>query len=175
MRLLKRIDDGLARLESGLIILFLWLMVLFTFLQVVLRSLYTHGNVSWANTLLGTLDWTDPFVRLLVLWLTFLGASLLTREKRHIKIDFLTPLLPPRWRFLREAVLSAVCVLLCAIMLKVCVAYLEVEMTFGGKMFLQVPSWIGLLILPAGFASILLRFFLRAVDQGVKFSKGPLE
>ena len=89
---LKWFDRHLARLEGWLIIIFLWLMVMFTFIQVCLRGLYTHGRFHWANSLMGRLDWSEPFVRLLVLWLTFLGASLITRETKHIKIDFLSSL-----------------------------------------------------------------------------------
>jgi len=174
MKTLKWIDQVLARLEAWLIILFLWLMVVFTFVQVMLRGLYTHGRIPWANALMGHLDWSEPFVRLLVLWLTFLGASLLTREKKHIKLDFLTPLMPPKWLPLRELVLSAVCALLSAIMFKVCLDYVRLEMAFGGKTFLRLPNWIAQLILPLGFASIFFRFSLRMVDQGIEASRSWL-
>ncbi|HIJ41496.1 MAG TPA: TRAP transporter small permease [Deltaproteobacteria bacterium] len=168
MIVLQRFDRILARIEGWLIIAMLWLMVIFTFLQVVLRGLYTHGHLPWANTLMGQIDWSEPLVRLLVLWITFLGASLLTRDGKHIQIDLLSSILPPRWLPLRDCILSVVCGAICAIMIKVCVDYLSMEMEFGGTMFLALPSWTGQIILPAGFALLLTRFVLRAIDHGIQ-------
>jgi TRAP-type C4-dicarboxylate transport system permease small subunit len=172
MKILKLAERTLARLEGWLIVAFLSMMAVLTFIQVCLRGLYTHGHLKWANTLMGQLDWSEPFVRLLVLWLTFLGASLLTQENKHIKIDLLSAILPPKWLPVRELILSLVCVFISAIMLKVCIDYIKMEMTFGGSMFLHLPSWIGQVILPAGFAVILFRFLLRAIDQGLEIARG---
>jgi len=166
MNALKWFDNILARFEGWLIIVFLWMMVVFTFIQVCLRGLYTHGHF------MGTLDWSEPFVRLLVLWLTFLGASLVTRENRHIKIDLFSSFLPQKWLSAREFILSMVCVLISAIMLKVCIDYVKMEMEFGGTLFRNFPVWIGELIIPAGFALILFRFLLRGVDQGLEIFRG---
>lgn len=171
MRGLEWIDKLLARLEAWLIYGFLSLMVIFTFIQVCLRGLYTHAHFRWANTLMGYLDWSEPFVRLLVLWLTFLGASLLTGENRHIKIDLFSTLLPPKLLPVREFILTIVCMIVSATMFFVCTGYLKMEMAFGGNMFLCLPGWIGQLILPVGFAMIFFRFFLRAIDQGLRISR----
>ena len=166
MRPLKWFDKNLAVFEGWLIIASLWLMVIFTFTQVCLRGLYTHAHLQWANSFMGHLDWSEPFVRLLVLWLTFLGASLVTKENKHIKIDFLSSLLPSKLLAVREFVLSLVCVLISGIMLKVSIDYLKMEIEFGGTIFFQLPSWIGEIIIPVGFALILFRFLLRAIDTG---------
>jgi len=172
MKFLKWIDKTLMKIEGWLIIAFLSVMVFLTFIQVVLRGLYTHAHLTWANSLMGQLDWSEPLARLLVLWLTFLGASLLTEENRHIKIDLLSNLIPPKWLPVSEFLLSLVCILISAIMLKVCTDYIEMEITFGKNLFLHFPSWVGQLILPAGFAVILFRFFLRAIAQGLEIVKG---
>ena len=172
MNVLNWLDKVLARIEGWLIVALLWLMVSLTFIQVCLRGLYTHANLGWANVLMGHLDWTESFVRLLVLWLTFLGASLISAENKHIKIDLFSTLIPKKWRPAREFVLSIVCILISAIMLKVCTDYVKMEMEFGGTLFLNLPNWIGQLILPVGFALILFRFFVRAIDQGCEIGKG---
>ena len=155
-----------------MITLFLWLMVVLAFFQVCLRGLYTHGKIQWANTVMGHLDWTELLVRLLVLWLTFLGASLVTGEDKHIKIDLFSSLLPPRLQPLSDLVLYSVCVGICAIMVRVCAGYVALEMEFGGKMFLSIPGWIGQLILPLGFLLILFRFSLRWIDAFLEITRG---
>ncbi len=172
MKALRQIDSVLARVEGWLIIVLLWAMLGLTFIQVCLRALYTHGHLQWANTVMGHMDWSEPFVRLLVLWLTFLGASLLTQDNKHIKIDLFSSLLPERWLPFREFFLSLASALVCAIMVKVCAGYVALEMDFGARMFLQIPSWVGQLILPGGFSLLLLRFLLRAVHQGVEVFTG---
>ncbi|MFC1866847.1 TRAP transporter small permease [Thermodesulfobacteriota bacterium] len=165
MKILKSIDWVIEKVERWLVIASLTIMIVLIFLNVLLRSLYTHVHIQWANNLLGQVDWTEPFARLLVLWVTFLGASLLTGENRHIKIDLMPSLMPPRWSSVREIILSLVCVLVCALMLKASINYIAMEMDFGSHLFLGIPSWICQLIIPAGFSVILFRFFLRALDQ----------
>lgn len=175
MKILKWFDNALARLEGLFIVIFLSLMVILTFIQVCLRAIYTHTHLQWANTLMGHLDWSEPFVRLLVLWLAFLGASLVTGENKHIKIDLFSTLFPRKWQRARELTLSVVCVLISAIMLKVCTDYVAMEMEFGGSIFLRLPNWVGQLILPVGFALILFRFLLRAIDQGLEIVRGIIK
>jgi len=173
MNFLKAFDTILARLEGWLVITLLWLMVILTFVQVSLRGLYTHGGLQWANQMMGHLDWTQPFVRLLVLWLTFFGASLLTKENKHIRIDLFFALLPPKWLPLRDMILSVVCAFICGVMGIVCVEYVRMEMAFGGTLFLKLPNWIAQMILPLGFFLLLFRFLFRVLDQGIHMIKGP--
>jgi len=172
MNVLKHIDNLLARVEGWMIVLLLWLMVILTFVQVGLRGLYTYGHFQWANTLLGHIDWSGPLVRLLVLWLTFLGASLLTKEGKHIKIDLFSSLLPERWLPIREILLASVCVLISAIMFKVCVDYIKMEMAFGGMTLFNLPAWLGQIIMPAGFAILFFRFLIRALNEGIRAVRG---
>jgi len=167
MRHLKRIDAAIARIEGWLIVIFLGLMVCLTFLQVILRALFTHAHVQWANTIMGQFDWTEPFVRLLVLWLTFLGASLLTGDKKHIKIDLMSAVLPSKWQPFREVIISTACVLIMALMVKASFGYVRIEMSFGSPMFLSIPTWVGQLIMPVGFTLLLFRFFLQGLDRSV--------
>ena len=172
MNILKHIDKGLGRLEGWLIVLFLWLMVLISFLQIILRTLYTHAHIQWANYILGQVDWAEPCARLLVLWLTFLGASLVTGENKHIKIDLMSAILPERWLPFRELLLSLACVIISALLFKASLDYLRVEMSFGGQLFLGIPVWVGQLIIPAGFFFILFRFFLRGLEQSMTIFRG---
>ena len=172
MKILFSIDRALAKFEGWLIILFLGLMVCLTFLQVLLRSLYIKAHLTWANVALGHLDWTEPFVRLLVLWITFLGASLLTGENKHIKIDLMSAMLPARMEPYRGLILSLACVVISALMVKASIGYIRIEMEYSGLLFLNIPNWIGELILPIGFCTILFRFILMGIGQGLDIIRG---
>lgn len=172
MKTLDRIDRALAKVEGWLIIALLWTMVVLTFVQVGCRSLYTHGHFLWANELLGDLDWSGPLVQLLVLWLTFLGSSLLTRTGKHIKIDLFSTLLPPKWLPLRGFILAVVSLFIIGIMVKVCIDYLMMEMEFGGTSLFYLPSWVGQIILPVGFTLLFFRFLVKAINQGTQLFRG---
>ena len=168
MKFLERIDKAIARFEGWLLVVFLSLMVILTFVQVMLRSLYIYAHLGWANTLMGSLDWSELFVRLLVLWVTFLGASLVTRENKHIKIDLLTHLMPATWSPYRELLLSVSGAIVSALMIRASLFYIHTEISFGGSVFLSVPTWVGQLILPAGFSLICFRFLLRTMASALQ-------
>jgi len=168
MNLLARVDKAIARIEGWLLILFLSLMVSLTFVQVILRSLFIYAHVSWANDVMGSLDWSELFVRLLVLWVTFLGASLVTRENKHIKIDLLTHLMPATWSPYRELLLSVSGAIVSALMIRASLFYISTELSFGGNVFLNVPTWVGQVIMPAGFSLICFRFLLRAMTSALQ-------
>jgi TRAP-type C4-dicarboxylate transport system permease small subunit len=172
MRTLARIDRAIARFEGWLLILFLSLMVSLTFIQVTLRSLFIYAHLEWANDFMGALDWAEPFARLLVLWVSFLGASLVTGENKHIKIDLLTSFIPPSWFPLREIFLSLAGGVVSALMVKASVFYIRTEISFGGNLFLSLPTWVGQLILPLGFSLICFRFLLRALRAALAVLRG---
>jgi C4-dicarboxylate transporter DctQ subunit len=167
MTILARIDKAIARFEGWLLILFLSLMVSLTFIQVILRSLFIYAHLEWANDLMGSLDWAEPFVRLLVLWVTFLGASLVTGENKHIKIDLLTQIIPASWLPLMDVLLSLAGALVTALMLKASLFYVGTEMSFGGNLFLNVPNWICQMILPVGFLLMCFHFLVRGFSSAL--------
>ena len=172
MKILRLIDRVVATIEGWLIIISLSLMVALTFLLVILRALYTHAHLHWANTILGYVDWTDSLVRLLVLWVTFFGASLITRDNKHIKIDIMSAVLPARWLPVRELILSLACIAIAVFMIKASIEYVKIEMSFGGYIFLKLPVWIGQLIIPIGFSLLLYRFVLRGLEQTLDIFRG---
>jgi TRAP-type C4-dicarboxylate transport system permease small subunit len=172
MKVLRHINQLIAKVENWLVVLSLSLMVGLTFLQVLLRVLYTHGHIQLASSLLSRFEWTEILSRLLVLWITFLGASLITSENRHIRIDLLGHILPPKWLSFRELVLSISCVLICGLMLYSSINYIVMEMEFGSDLFLGIPSWICQIIMPFGFLVILFRFLLIAIEQIIDIARG---
>ena len=167
MNVLKQMDSALGRFEGWLLVLFLGVMVILTFLQVALRALFVYAHLHWANSFMGQIDWAEPLVRLLVLWVSLVGASLVTGENKHIKIDLVSDLLPRPLLSYRELLVSGSCAVITGFMLKASIGYVRMEASFGAALFTGLPNWIGQLILPIGFATILCRFVLRAVEESV--------
>jgi TRAP-type C4-dicarboxylate transport system permease small subunit len=164
MKMLKRIDTILSRVEGWLVVVFLTTVISATSLLLILRFLYTHFHTGWASMLLAQLDWTDALARLLVLWLSFLGASLLTGDQKHIRIDLMSAMLPrPLFPYL-DLALSSASLSVCTLMIKTSIQYVGMEKAFAGHLFLEFPAWIGQLILPVGFSLLSFRFLLKICE-----------
>lgn len=139
----------LHRVESGLLTTLLAAMILMAFGQIVLRNIFEVSIL-----------WADPFLRHLVLWTGMLGAAMATRDGRHIKIDTLPQLLPPRGRSILAALTNLISAVVCSVLVRAAVKFVRDELEFGGTIFLDIPTWIVQLILPATFIIIALRFLL---------------
>lgn len=103
MEQLKRFDAGIARGEAVLATVVLLSMIAAASTQAVFRNL-AGWELEWANDVLGNLAWIDPFLQKGTLWLAFLGASLATREERHIGIDLFPRIAPKKVKLLMRGV-----------------------------------------------------------------------
>jgi TRAP-type C4-dicarboxylate transport system permease small subunit len=101
---IRKADTGLARGEGAIAAVVLLSMIVLASIQALFRNL-TYLDLSFANDALTELAWIDDFLKKGTLWLAFLGASLATREERHIGIDVLPKLLNDQGkRFVRGLV-----------------------------------------------------------------------
>jgi TRAP-type C4-dicarboxylate transport system permease small subunit len=104
---LKRIDHAWAKGEGRLLVLVLILMIFVAGFQASVRNL-TRFDVQWANELLTDLDWADSLLRKGTLWLSFLGASLATYNMKHINMDILLRVAPPKPKYTMLAIASII-------------------------------------------------------------------
>src|SRR5687768_9754155 len=104
---LKRLDAAWAKGEGRLLVGVLILMILVAGFQAAVRNL-TRFDVQWANELLTDLDWADSLLRKGTLWLSFIGASLATYNFKHINMDILLRVAPPKPKYTMLAIASIV-------------------------------------------------------------------
>jgi TRAP-type C4-dicarboxylate transport system permease small subunit len=153
-KIVSKFDVSLEYLENTIIVVTLSIMVLLAFLQVVLRNFFDSG-----------LLWGDILLRHLVLWVGFFGASLATRQEKHINVDILTKLLPSKVVPYVKLVVNIFSALIIIILAKASWVLLSFEKEAGTTAFLDIPSWYIQIILPLGFCLIGLRFALKIVEQ----------
>ena len=126
-------------------------MIFLAFLQIVLRNL---ADIS--------IDWGDPMLRILVLWLALAGAIAATRDDNHIRIDILSRLLPKGLggtiKFLTELFSSFVC----GVIAWHSFLFVDMERQDGSIAFSNIPTWTLELILPIGFGVMALRFLINS-------------
>ncbi len=148
MKRLQQINQWLAKIELGLLVFIVLVMVFLSGLQIFLRKLFNVG-----------LLWGDIFLRNLVLWVSFIGASLATLENKHINIDLLSPLLSAKWQKLSKIIVNLFAVFVTVLLTKAALTFVLDEKTFGSTIFSDVPAWPFQVIIPLGFALMALRFF----------------
>ncbi|MEM8768468.1 MAG: TRAP transporter small permease [Pseudomonadota bacterium] len=151
----ERLLAGLRFIENGLLVLLLGAMILIAAYQVVARNFFDTG-----------LLWGDAFVRVLVLWVTFIGATIASRNDEHIRIDLLARFLGDRsetWviRF-RSAFTAAVAGLFAWYSFE----FVRLDYEDDIIAFASVPAWICEAVMPVGAALIALRYAVRVVKPG---------
>jgi C4-dicarboxylate transporter DctQ subunit len=152
VRFWERLDGTIGRVEKTLMVLFLGLMIMAAFAQIALRNFLGVG-----------LPWTEPLVRYLVLWVGFIGASLAAREGRHITIEAINLRNSAGGRRYLAA-LSQLCAAgVCVAMTWAAAKFVRDDAQIGNLTFLNLPTWVPEMIIPATFAIMSLRFLLRGI------------
>lgn len=151
---LKFIDNSLALVENSLIVLIVAIMVVMSFLQVLLRNFFDYGIL-----------WGDIFLRHMVLWVGFIGASLATRDEKHINIDVLGRISPEKFRPYLRTVVDLFTMLVCIALAHAAYGFLQYEIEANTILFNDIPAWIFQIIIPLGFALIAFRFLLKILER----------
>lgn len=154
MTVLRSLDRFLVRVETAFLVVFLSVMILLAFLQVMLRNVLGIGFL-----------WADPLVRHLVLWVGFFGAAVATHEERHISIDALTRFFRPRWKALAHIVTSLFAVVVCSHLAHASYVFLLDEKSLGSDFMLNVPTWVALIVIPAGYVLIAFHFLVKLIEH----------
>lgn len=153
----ERLDDGINRIEQILLVTSLGLMILIAFLQIVLRNLFATGLV-----------WGDLFLRNLVLWIGFIGATIATKEGRHINIDVVSRWLPSAGKNLASKCTHGYSFLVCGLLTYAALKFIKNEAQMGNVTLFNIPAWIPELILPVTFGLMTFRFGLRLLKPTSK-------
>jgi TRAP-type C4-dicarboxylate transport system permease small subunit len=144
-------DEAIGRIEQVLLIVFLGFIILIAFLQIVLRNFFFTG-----------LDWGDSLVRNLVLWIGFIGATLATKEGKHINIDVVSRWLPSLGKNVVALVTHLFSFCICCLLTYAAIKFIKNEVQMGRMTFLSIPAWVPELILPFTFILMTFRFGLRS-------------
>jgi C4-dicarboxylate transporter, DctQ subunit len=147
----ERVDEAIARVEQTLLVTFLSFMILTAFLQIVLRNFFNTG-----------LNWGDSLLRNLVLWVGFIGATLATKEGRHINIDIVSRWLPSLGKDIVTFITHLFSFFISCLLTYATLKFIKNEIQMDNMTFLNIPAWIPEMILPMTFGLMTLRFGLRS-------------
>jgi C4-dicarboxylate transporter DctQ subunit len=157
IRYLYSLDRTLEKIEWCLIVCLLSMMIILSFGQMVSRNLFHYALI-----------WGDTFLRQLVLWTGFLGASLAVRQNKHISIDIFSNFLSPK---LKNKVFTYTCIataIISGFLAWAAWSFVQFEKESESILFLELPVWLFQLILPYSFLTIAFRFLLHSTRSKTK-------
>jgi len=158
------VDRFLEKIENAFVIIILSIMILLSFLQIILRNIFSTS-----------ISWGDIFLRHLVLWIGFIGASLAIRENKHINIDVLTKLLTSRIKKIVQAVVNLFAAVICYFLMQASITFIHFEKEGASTLFSNVPVWMAQLIIVIGFGIMMFRFSVRFLEMIFSFGKSTME
>lgn len=157
----SNLPPALARLirivtwtENALLIGMLAMMVLLAAAQILFR-----------NFLDMSIFGADQMLRLLVLWVAFLGAIAASREGKHIHVDAIARWLPGRVKSGVVALTDLFTLVVCLVLAWQALRFMQSARASGEMAFGSLPVWVAELILPLGFTLIALRYGLRCLHH----------
>lgn len=156
--MIDRLVAGLKFVESGLLVVLLSTMILVAAYQVVARNFFDTGIL-----------WGDALVRVLVLWVTFIGATIASRDDEHIRVDLLTRFVGERSLKWLERFRSLFTAFVAGLFAWYSLEFVILEYQDGIIAFAGVPAWMCEAVMPFGAALISFRYLLRT------FSAAPVE
>jgi len=135
-------------------------MIVLAGTQILLRNFFDSGIV-----------WIDPLLRVLVLWLGLLGATVATRNNKHISIDLLSRFLNRDIYCLVQSVVAQVSAWTCLVIAWYGLNWIRIDYEDGTASFVGIPAWMLEVVIPAAFALIGLRYLLKSGFWARQFIK----
>lgn len=149
MDFLNKLDQIISSLTKGVIVIILSCMLVMSLVQILLRNFYGMG-----------IEWGDIFLRHLVLWIGFLGAIIATGENRHISMEIITKFISDKPKKILSLLISLFVIYICLLLSNAAFEFLIEEKNSGSILFLNIPTWYFITIIPIGYFLIAVRFFI---------------
>ncbi|MCZ6619928.1 MAG: TRAP transporter small permease subunit [Gammaproteobacteria bacterium] len=151
--MIESISTLLRRIESGVLVVLLSTMIGIAVYQVVARNLFETG------IFLG-----DALVRVLVLWVTLVGAMVASRNDEHIRMDLLTRFIGEASKPTLKRIANGFTCVVCGIFAWHSYLFVLSEYEVQVLAFAWVPAWICEAIMPVGAGVMCLRYFFHTID-----------
>jgi TRAP-type C4-dicarboxylate transport system permease small subunit len=150
MKFFVVLDETLDKVSRYSLVACLLIILTLAVLAIVLR---------WLGS---SVMWIEPLVRHLVFLSAFLGGSIATSKRVHIKVDLLTKLVEKSHskilKWFHSNLISLFCFIVCFFLTKAGWDFFLVEKEFGAPAFLNIHSSYLVAIIPFGMGLIGLRF-----------------
>lgn len=162
MSLLFIFERWITHTERVLLCISLSVMLIVASLQVILRNLFDSG-----------IEGGDVVTRHLVLFLLFFGASLSTRDRRHIQMDATAKIIPKKIKPYFNLFVDSFCLFITVLLTMASYKFFLDEKMAGEILFSGIPTWAFILIIPVGFGLISIRYLIHLIVTVLVLSGRP--
>ena len=162
MRLIKKIltpiSDVLDKVCSAAIVFMLGAMVIITGAQIICRTWFT------------ALSWSDEVTRYLLIWSTFLGATVVYRHNGHISVTLLRDALKPSAAKVLRVLVHAICFALFAVLMYYSTLYCMKLKKTATAMPIKMKYIYS--CIPVSMGIMMLHSLLMGIDEALTEVKG---
>ncbi|MFH0953231.1 MAG: TRAP transporter small permease [Verrucomicrobiota bacterium] len=160
---LRKAADAWGVIEQTLLAVLVSGMVFLSALQIILRNFFSTGIL-----------WAEPILGGSLLWMTMLGALAATGRRKHINVDLISHLLPPRPREIAVGVTDLFAAIVCGFLTVASVRFVILQKEMGAMATHAIPQWVLYLVVPVCMAMLSFRFVLHALLAFVSAKRGEL-
>ncbi|MEO1036855.1 MAG: TRAP transporter small permease [Pseudomonadota bacterium] len=161
--MIRRLGHAVAWIEDAALVLVLLALIGLATTEIVLRNVFDTGLV-----------WAPELTRLMVLWLALLGAVVASRSDRHIRIDVLARLLPPRGRLVVTLLVDVFTIGVLALLCFHSARFVLDAYEFEDTLLEALPAWWFQIILPIGFGLMVLHQLVLAFARLMTLAGRPI-
>lgn len=149
---MRVVVKSVHRIEDILLVTLLSSMIVLASTQIILRNLFDFGLV-----------WADPLLRIMVLWLGLIGATVASRDNRHIRIDLISRFFTKTTHLLIQSIIGLFTAWVCLVIAWYGATWVMLDFTDNMSGIIGIPAWLLEVIVPFTFALIGLRYFLFSI------------
>lgn len=153
MKFLRSLNYNVYRILKAVVVTLFILLLVFSALQVILRLVFKTGIPN-----------AESLSRYLVLWVSFLGASLAAFKHRHINLDILSKYLKKINPGLVGVIISTAATVILGFLSWAGVVFIINEMPDSQKIFF-VPVWVMETVIPLTFIVMMFIYFQGIFDS----------
>ena len=139
----------LGSIEDALLVILLATMIGLAAWQIVARNLMDTAII-----------WGDPLLRVLVLWVGFLGAVAATRDDRQINVDVVSRFVDEPWRSRIRVLTDLFTAAVSAFLAWQAFRFVKDAWAYEEMAFSSVPMWLTASVLPLAFGLLAMRYIL---------------
>ena len=157
-KILTPVSNVLDQVCSALIVFMLGAMVIITGAQIICRTWFT------------ALSWSDEVTRYLLIWSTFLGATVVYRHNGHISVTFIQEAMGEKWSRVMRVLVHAICFALFTVLLYYSTLYCMKLKKTATAMPIKM-KWIYMCI-PISMGIMMIHSLLMGIEEATKEVKG---
>lgn len=148
----------MKHVEDALLVILLLALVVFAGAQIGARNLFDAGWI-----------WGEQLIRIGVLWVGLLGAVVASRDDRHLRIDVVPRLLPPRGKIICAVIAHLVTAGVCAVIAWYAAEFVLSERAYGAAGIGVVSGWVLQAVMPVAFALMAVRHAAHVVRAAARW------